>query len=58
MAQCPECETTIDLEEDEVEEGQIVDCPECGIELEVVSTDPLKLNAITDGDEDEDDEEW
>ncbi|MGH7870324.1 MAG: lysine biosynthesis protein LysW [Candidatus Dormibacteraceae bacterium] len=58
MAQCPECEAAIDLEEDEVEEGQIVDCPECGVELEVVSIDPLELNAITDDEEDEEDEEW
>jgi alpha-aminoadipate carrier protein LysW len=56
MAQCPECEAAIDIEEDEVEEGQIVDCPECGVELEVVSIDPLELNTVED--EDEEDEEW
>ena len=59
MAQCPECEAAIDLEQDELEEGQIVDCPECGVELEVISIDPLELNAIADDDEeDEEDEEW
>ena len=58
MAQCPECEAAIDLEEDEVEEGQIVDCPECGVELEVINIDPLELNAVGDDEEDEEDEEW
>ncbi|MGH9433243.1 MAG: hypothetical protein ACRD3T_17065 [Terriglobia bacterium] len=58
MAQCPECEAAIDLEDDAVEEGQIVDCPECGVELEVIGTDPLELNAVTDDEEEEEDEEW
>ncbi len=58
MAQCPECEAAIDLEEDEVEEGQIVDCPECGVELEVVSIDPLELNAIAEDEEEDEDEKW
>ena len=54
MALCPECEATIDIEDDEVEEGQTLDCPECGVELEVVSTNPVELNAIM---EDPDEEE-
>jgi alpha-aminoadipate carrier protein LysW len=58
MAQCPECEAAIDLEQDEMEEGQVVDCPECGVELEVISIDPLELNAVTEDEEEEEDEEW
>ena len=54
MAFCPECEATIDLEDDEVEEGQTMDCPECGAELEVVNTNPLELEVISSGDEEED----
>jgi len=55
MAVCPECEAAIDVEEDEVEEGQTLDCPECGAELEVVSTNPVELNKILEeGDEEED----
>lgn len=53
MAYCPECEAAIDVEEDDVEEGQTLDCPECGAELEVVNTNPLELDVISD-DEDED----
>jgi len=35
-ASCPECENVLDIELDEVEEGDIVACDECGIEYEVV----------------------
>ena len=35
MTKCPECDAEIDLDEDEVEEGEIVGCPECDVELEV-----------------------
>lgn len=27
MVLCPECETDLDVEEEEVEEGEIVSCP-------------------------------
>lgn len=57
MALCPECDATIDIEDDEVEEGQTLDCPECGVELEVVSTNPVELNAIMEED-DEEEESW
>lgn len=58
MSYCPECETLVDLESDEVEEGEIVSCPECGMDLEVVSTNPLELRlAEEEEDFDEDDEE-
>ena len=55
MANCPECENGLDIELDEVEEGDVVTCEECGTEYEVVGTDPLEL-ARVDGDLDEDDE--
>ena len=55
MANCPECENGLDIELDEVEEGDVVTCEECGTEYEVVGTEPLEL-ARVDGDLDEDDE--
>ena len=58
MAVCPECEGTIDVEAEEVEEGQTLDCPECGAELEVVSTNPIELNLVVDEDHDDEDENW
>ncbi len=57
MAVCPECETVIDVEKDDIEEGQTVDCPECGAELEVVNTNPVELDAVVD-EEEEEEEAW
>jgi len=53
MAYCPECEATIDVEDGDLEEGQTLDCPECGAELEVVNTNPLELDVVSDEDEEE-----
>lgn len=58
MAVCPECDAAIDIEDDEVEEGQTMDCPECGAELEVVSTNPVELNAIGEEENEEEEENW
>ena len=56
MANCPECEAAIDMEIEDVEEGQRIDCPECGAELEVVNTNPLELDVIASGGEDDEEE--
>ena len=53
MLHCPECEADIDLEDDDIEEGRRLDCPDCGAALEVVSTNPLELNAVPDEEEEE-----
>jgi alpha-aminoadipate carrier protein LysW len=55
MAVCPECRTAIDVEDD-VEEGQTLDCPECGAELQVVYTDPVELEVSSS--EEEEEEAW
>jgi len=57
MVLCPECETDLDVEEEEVDEGEIVSCPECGTDFEVVTASPLELKAVEEGYEEEDDEE-
>ncbi len=56
MPLCPECETDLDIEEDEVDEGEIISCPECGSDFEVISTNPLDLTKVADEDEDEEEE--
>jgi len=58
MVLCPECESDLDVEEDEVDEGEIVSCPECGSDFEVVTVSPLELKAVEeDYEEDEEEEE-
>ena len=43
---CPECDNPITVDVDEVEEGETVQCDECGIDLEIVSLDPLELAPV------------
>jgi len=53
---CPECDNPIDLDVDEIEEGETLQCDECGLDLEVVSIDPLELAPVdASGYDDEDD---
>ena len=53
MVMCPECESDLDIEEDEVDEGEIVSCSECGTNFEVVAVDPLELSRIESEEEEE-----
>jgi alpha-aminoadipate/glutamate carrier protein LysW len=57
MIMCPECESDLDIEEDDVDEGEIVSCPECGTDFEVVAVDPLELTRVEEEEEDEEGEE-
>lgn len=43
---CPECESALDFDEQEVEEGDVVVCDECGTEYEVVALEPLELTKV------------
>ena len=54
MPSCPECDTALDVEHDEVEEGDVIACEECGTEYEVVGVEPLELARIEEGLEEED----
>ena len=57
MVICPECENDLDIEEDDVDEGEIVSCPECGSDFEVVGVEPLELTLVDEEDEEEEEEE-
>ncbi len=55
MAICSECESVLDFDVDEVDEGDVVTCDECGTEYEIVATEPLELSKVdTEGYELED----
>lgn len=54
---CPECDNPLDIDPDDVEEGETLQCEECGTDLEVVSNDPLEIVPVEEeGYDDEDDE--
>ena len=59
VAICPECEAQISFGNSvEVKVGKRVFCPECDIELEVISVKPLTMDyALDDEDWEEDWEE-
>ncbi len=48
---CPECEAALMLDAD-VEESEIIVCPDCGVELEVMSVDPLEVEMAPEVEED------
>jgi alpha-aminoadipate carrier protein LysW len=57
VTRCPECDAEIDLDEDEVEEGEILSCAECDVELEVTQIHPVHLIVISEDEDEEEDEE-
>jgi alpha-aminoadipate carrier protein LysW len=54
---CPECDNPLDIDAADVDEGEIIQCDECGTDLEVVSSDPLELAAVDEEGYDDDEEE-
>jgi len=66
MVSCPVCDAEIDIEEEELDEGELLTCDECGADVRVVSVDPLELEAIEEeeeedlelGEEEEEEEDW
>jgi hypothetical protein len=55
MVKCPMCDSAIDVEEEDLDEGDVLSCDECGATLSVVSVDPLELESADEEDEDEED---
>jgi alpha-aminoadipate carrier protein LysW len=55
MPSCPECDYELDIEIDEVDEGDVVACEECGTDFEVVGVEPLELARVDEDLEEDDD---
>ena len=49
--ECPECAAQVEVAEGTIV-GEILVCPDCGVELEVLSLDPLKLDIAPEVEED------
>jgi alpha-aminoadipate carrier protein LysW len=41
VTRCPECESDLDLDGYDLDMGETVNCPECSVELKVVSVEPI-----------------
>jgi alpha-aminoadipate carrier protein LysW len=57
MVACPKCQGLIDVDEEDVDEGDTISCDECGADLRVVGTAPLELESAEDLEEDEDEDD-
>ena len=57
MVYCPECGSDLDIEEDEVDEGEVVSCPECGTDFEIVTVNPIELKPVAEEEDEEEEEE-
>ena len=53
MVTCPVCDGVIDVDEEDVDEGDSISCDECGADLKVVGTDPLELESAEEIEEEE-----
>ena len=53
MVNCPSCDAVIDVDEDELDEGDTLTCDECGADLTVSGLDPLELESVEDEEEEE-----
>ena len=51
MASCPECESDLELDGYELDVGETINCPECSVELEVVTNDPISVAPSSDEEE-------
>jgi alpha-aminoadipate carrier protein LysW len=40
---CPECESEIEIDDLDVDKGEVIRCPECGVDLRVLNVDPIEL---------------
>ena len=50
---CPACEAEIELDELDVDRGERIGCPECGVTLTVLRVSPMELEIA-----DEEVREW
>jgi alpha-aminoadipate carrier protein LysW len=50
---CPECDAEVQVDED-TDKGDVVECSDCGTQLEVVGLDPIELDVAVE----EEEEDW
>jgi alpha-aminoadipate carrier protein LysW len=57
MVNCPLCDAALDVDEEELDEGDALVCEECGANVSVSSVSPLELKPDSGEDDVEDDED-
>jgi len=51
VATCPVCDAELTLADDAVE-GELMECDDCGSELEIISLDPVEIAEAPEAEED------
>jgi len=51
MTECPVCGADVTISNNPVK-GELIECGDCGTELEIVSTDPVKVEEAPEAEED------
>jgi alpha-aminoadipate/glutamate carrier protein LysW len=51
MSTCPVCDGDVELADDAVE-GELIECPDCGSELEITGLAPVTLAEAPESEED------
>ena len=44
VACCIDCDSPLGL--DDADLGEVISCPECGLEMEIIGTDPVTLDLV------------
>ena len=57
MLKCPECGGAIDVDPEDVEEGDTISCDECGADLRVAGVSPLEVESTEDLEEEEEEDD-
>ena len=58
MVTCPVCEGQIDVDEEDVDEGDSLSCDECGADLKVIGTDPLEIESVDELEEEDEEDDF
>ena len=58
MISCPKCDALIDVEEEDLDEGDLLSCDECGASLTVTSVNPVELQLEDEEGKDDEDYEY
>ena len=55
MISCPKCDAPIDVDEEDLDEGDLLSCDECGASLSVTGVNPVDLKSADEDDDKDDD---
>jgi len=58
MVNCPNCDAVVDIDEEDLDEGDTITCEECGADLTVTGLDPLDVELTDEEEEEEVDEDF